>query len=325
MAPTPFRTGLDRYDYVPIVRRPAYDWPNGTRLAVYFALNVEAFEFGRNPGPDFTSLPSPPFHRGYAYRDYGNRIGAWRLLELFGEFRIPLAILANTAVYDVYPEVLVPFRERGDEFVGHGRTNSERQVDMDERQERALLVEVRERFIAEEGAPPQGWLGPFISQSPRTPELLVETGYRYMLDWWFDEQPQWFRTANGRILAVPYPSMELNDIPALINRGASDEEFGRMLTDAFDEQLRGSAKHPLVYAVSLHTFLSGQPHRTAMLRRVLQHIARHRDRVWFTTPGAIAGHVVRLPAGTLADVPAGSAADVPAGTAGVPPAPGNRS
>ena len=80
------------------------------------ALNVEAFEFGRSPGPDFTSLPSPPFHRGYAYRDYGNRIGAWRLLELFDEFRIPLAILANTAVYDVYPEVLVPFRERGDEF-----------------------------------------------------------------------------------------------------------------------------------------------------------------------------------------------------------------
>ena len=79
-----------------------------------------------------------------------------------------------------------------------------------------------------------------------------------------------------------------------------------------------------MYAVSLHTFLSGQPHRTAMLRRVLQHIARHRDRVWFTTPGAIAGHVVRLPAGTLADVPAGSAANVPAGSAGVPPAASTR-
>lgn len=294
-----FDTKLDRYPFSPIPARPTYGWPNGTRLAVYFAINIEAFEFGRSPGNDFTSMPTPPFHRGYAYRDYGNRVGVWRILRLFEEFRLPLAVLANSSVYDVVPEVLEPFRRRGDEFVGHGRTNSERQVDMAEDVERAMIQAVRETMTRHEGRPPKGWLGPFISQSPRTPELLKELGYTYMLDWWFDDQPVWFRTAKGPLLAVPYPSMEMNDMPAIINRGASDEEFTRMLIDAFDEMLLESKGWPLVYCVSLHTFLTGQPHRVRQLRRVLQHIAAHRDHVWLTTPGAIADHVCSLPAGTV--------------------------
>ena len=111
-----FDNKFDRYPFSQLPKRPTYSWPNGAKLAVYFALNVEAFEFGRNPGPDFTSLPAAPFHRGFAYRDYGNRVGIWRILELFNRYQIPLAILTNTSVYDICPEVLVPFRERGDEF-----------------------------------------------------------------------------------------------------------------------------------------------------------------------------------------------------------------
>ncbi len=199
---TKFDTKMNRYPFVPIPERPVYEWPNGKRLAVYFAINIEAFEFGRNPGPDFTTMPSAPFHRGYAYRDYGNRVGAWRLLDMFNDLNIPLSVLTNAAVYDAYPELLAAFRERKDEFVGHGRTNSERQVDMTEDQEREMLREVCNKFVREEGAAPRGWLGPFISQSERTPELLVENGFRYMLDWFFDEQPQLFRTDNGPILSV---------------------------------------------------------------------------------------------------------------------------
>jgi allantoinase len=290
---------MDRYKFSPIIDRPTYEWPNGKRLAVYIALNVEAFEFGRNPGNDFTSMPSAPFHRGYAYRDYGNRVGIWRILRLVEELNVPLAILANGRVYKDCPQVLAPFRARGDEFVGHGRTNSERQADMDEAAETAMLSEVRDIMTAIEGRPPGGWLGPFISQSPQTPELLKQLGWRYMLDWWFDDQPCWFRTDNGPLLAVPYPSMELNDLPAYVNRGASDEEFTRMAIDAFDEQLAESAHYPQVYCLSLHTFLSGQPHRIRQLRRILNHIVAHRDDIWLTTPGAIAEHVIGLPAGIV--------------------------
>jgi allantoinase len=289
----------DRYPYSAIVSRPVYDWPDGKRLAVYFALNIEGFEFGRNPGNDFTSGPAAPFHRGYAYRDYGNRVGVWRIHALFEQFGIPLAILANGSVYDVCPEVLDAFRARGDEFVGHGRTNSERQLDMTEPEERQMLTDVRDLFAEHEGKPPSGWLGPFISQSPRTPELLKELGFSYMLDWWYDDQPTWFRTDNGPILAMPYPSMELNDLPAYVNRGVSDEEFIRMARDAFDEQLAESEKYPQVFCLSLHTFLTGQPHRIKQLRALLEHIAAQRDRVWLTTPGAIAAHVAALPPGVV--------------------------
>ncbi|RWI50509.1 MAG: polysaccharide deacetylase [Mesorhizobium sp.] len=295
----PFDTKIDRYPFIPIRDRPVYDWPGGKRLAVYFAMNIEAFEFGRNPGPDFTTMPTAPFHRGYAYRDYGNRVGAWRLIDLFDSFDIPLSVLTNGAVYDVYPQLLEAFRKRGDEFVGHGRTNSERQADMTEDEERNMLADVKRRFVAVEGAAPKGWLGPFISQSARTPELLVEHNFSYMLDWFFDEQPQLFRTDNGPILSVPYPSMELNDLPAIFNRHASDEEFAKMLIDAFDEQLEDAQKYPLVYGVALHTFVMGQPHRARQLRRVLSHIAERREEVWVTTTGAIADHVLQLPPGTL--------------------------
>ncbi|MCK9508169.1 MAG: polysaccharide deacetylase family protein [Pigmentiphaga sp.] len=290
---------FDRYSFSPIVNRPAYDWPDGKRLAVYFALNVESFEFGLNPGNDFTSMPSAPYHRGYAYRDYGNRVGIWRILRLCEDFNIPLAILANGRVYQDCPEVLEPFRARGDEFVGHGRTNSERQIDMDEATERQMLIEVRDTMEKREGVRPQGWLGPFISQSARTPELLKELGWSYMLDWWMDDQPVWFRTDKGPILSIPYPSMELNDLPAYINRKASDEDFTRMAIDAFDEQLQESALYPQVYCISLHTFMTGQPHRIRQLRTIFEHIAAHRRQVWLTTPGKIAEHIASLPSGVV--------------------------
>ena len=299
-----FHTGNDRYPFSAIVNRPTYHWPGGKRLAVYFAINIEAFEFGLNPGKDFTSSPAAPYHRGYAYRDYGNRVGVWRLLALFEAFRIPLAVLVNGSVYDVCPDVLAPFRARGDEFVGHGRTNSERQIDMAPDEERQMLQDVRARITQEEGAPPQGWLGPFISQSPRTPELLKDAGFSYMLDWWFDDQPTWFRTDRGPILAMPYPSMELNDLPAYINRGASDGDFAQMAIDAFDEQLAESVKFPQVYCVALHTFLSGQRQRIKRLRDVLRHISARRDDVWLATPGQIAAHVASLPEGIVPGGPA---------------------
>ena len=153
-----------------------------------------------------------------------------------------------------------------------------------------MLSAVKERMLREEGRPPSGWLGPFISQSARTPELLVEAGFQYMLDWWFDDQPQSFATDNGPIIAVPYPSMEMNDIPALINRGLSDADFENMLIDAFDQQLEDSKKAPQVYAFAIHTFLMGQPHRVKILRRVLEHINAHSNDIWFTTPQKIAAH-----------------------------------
>ncbi len=288
-----------RYPYSAITARPDYTWPEGKRLAAYIALNVEHFAFGESPGADFTSVALPPYHRSYAWRDYGNRVGIWRLLELFKGLDLPVALLVNASVYDHCPQVLVPYRERGDEIVGHGRTNSERQGDMPEDEERRLIAESTAALAHHEGKPPAGWLGPWISQSAVTPDLLKEAGYRYMLDWFLDDQPMWFSTRAGPILAVPYPTMELNDSTALVYRRMGEADFSAMVIDQFDEQLAQSAGQPLVFALSLHTFIMGQPYRLRRLRRLLEHLAAHRDQVWFTHPGKIAAHVAALPPGTV--------------------------
>ena len=144
-----------------------------------------------------------------------------------------------------------------------------------------------------------GWLGPWISQSPATPDLLAEAGYAYGLDWAMDEQPVFMRTrGGGRLLSVPYPQ-ELNDIPMIVARHASGAEFADAIIDAFDEMLTLSAKAPLVMGIALHAYIVGYPQRLRHLRRALAHIAQRRDEVWLTTSGAVAAHCLALPEGTL--------------------------
>src|SRR5438552_1014529 len=130
-----------RYDYSPISQRHDYTWPNGSRLAVHLSLNVEHFAFGEGLGNDYGAAQPPPNSRAYAWRDYGNRVGAWRLIELAETYQLPYAILINTALYDYCPELIAAFRQRGDEIVGHGRTNSERQADMSLEEERSCIAE----------------------------------------------------------------------------------------------------------------------------------------------------------------------------------------
>ncbi len=288
-----------RYDYVPLRGRPNYTWPGGKRLAVYFALNLEHFSFGEGLGAELAPGGPQPDILNYAWRDYGNRVGAWYLLDAFDALGLPMAALINTAMYDYAPELVAACRAHADEVVGHGRSNAERQGTLDEAAERALIGEATARLTAGEGRPPEGWLGPWISHSARTPDLLAEAGYRYLLDWCMDDQPIWFRCRDGRrIMAVPYPQ-ELNDIPAIVARKVGASEFADMIVDQFDEMSELSASRPLVMGVALHAYIVGQPHRLRHLRRALCHIASKRDTIWLTTPGAIARHCAELPAGTV--------------------------
>ena len=292
------------YEYSGIRGRPVYDWPNGKRLAVYVALNLEHFAFGEGLGAELAPSGPQPDVLNYAWRDWGNRVGAWRLLSLFEQLNWPISVLANSAMYDLAPDLMRAFRERGDEIVGHGRTNSEKQGVLSEPDERALIEEATKILTSHEGKAPEGWLGPWISQSRQTPSLLQEAGYRYLLDWCMDDQPVWFRTRGGRILSIPYPQ-ELNDIPAIIARRVEGAAFADMIIDQFEEMLEQSRDAPLVMGVALHPYIVGQPHRLRHLRRALAHIAARRDDIWITTTGEIARHAAALPDG----VAPGSAAD----------------
>jgi peptidoglycan/xylan/chitin deacetylase (PgdA/CDA1 family) len=184
--------------------------------------------------------------------------------------------------------VIAAFRARGDEIVAHGRSNSERQGVLAEVAEAALIAETTAAIAGAEGQAPAGWLGPWISESPATPDLLAEHGYTYLLDWCMDDQPIWLRTRAGRpILAVPYPQ-ELNDIPAIAVRRMDARAFGEMIVDNFEEMLDQARGQPLVMGIALHPYIVGQPFRLRHLRAALAHIKAQQARLWLCSSGAIA-------------------------------------
>lgn len=286
-----------RYPYSPIDQRPAYDWPQGKRLAVYIGLNLEWFAFGEGLGAELCPGGPQPDVLNYAWRDYGNRVGVFRLAELFAELGWPVSLLVNSTMAEEAPQAIAAFP--GAELVGHGRSNSERQGTLSENDERQLVAAATAKLETLSGTRPRGWLGPWISQSRTTPDLLQEAGYDYLLDWCHDDQPVWMKTRAGRILSVPYPQ-ELNDIPQIVARKREGDEFAGMILDSFEVMQAECARRPLVMGIALHPYIVGQPHRFLHLKRALVEIARRAgDQVWFTTSGAIAAHAATLPQGTV--------------------------
>jgi len=234
----------------------------------------------------------------FSWRDYGNRVGIWRLFDLLDECGIPAEAQMNTAIYEAAPDVPARLRARGDEILGHGVTNSDEQGGLDEDRERALIENVTRTIARHEGAPPVGWMSPWLSNSAVTMDLLQEAGYRYVMDWTMDDQPVWLRTRKGRILSIPYP-IEVNDTRGIIWYHHTAQEFAEMITDQFDEMLAQSARQPLVCPISLHPFVFGRPYRIRRLRRALQHILGHGDRVRITRPRDICAHIESLPPGVV--------------------------
>jgi allantoinase len=289
----------DRYAYRGWNERPRWTWPGGARLAVYLGVNLEHFAFGEGLGAELAPGGPPPDVLNFAWRDYGNRVGAWRLIEMLDELSLPATVLLNSAMYDYAPSLVAAHRARGDEIAGHGRTNSERQSVLPEEEERALIAECTAAITRHEGAAPRGWLSPWIAESRSTPDLLAEAGYRYTLNWCADDQPWWMATRAGRLLAVPYPQ-EVNDIPSVVARKDGAEQFCEMILADFEERLRQTADgRAQVMGIALHPYIVGQPYRLRALRRALARIAQERGRVWVTTAGAVAEAAMALPEGAI--------------------------
>ena len=278
------------YRYTPLPGRPAGSWPNGAQLAVVVCVGVESYRFGdgltENVLPD---VPAPDLVNT-AWRDYGNRVGAFRIFDMLAALGIPPTVLLNTDVYDEAPAVLEAARRAGAEIVGHGRSNSDSLSALSPDAERAYLRDVAERIRAHEGTAPGGWSSPWLSHTPNTLNLLADNGYRYLLDLRLDDQPVWLTTESGPLLAIPY-NAEINDSSTMIGRQASAREFEAMIVDEFAELSAAAAEVPLVMNIVLHSFITGVPFRLRAVRRALERIAGA-DGVWFTTPREIHRAVV---------------------------------
>ncbi|MES3095648.1 polysaccharide deacetylase family protein [Sphingomonas aerolata] len=279
-----------RYAYRPIVDRPDYDWPDGRRLAIYFGVNYEVFDFGGGLGPELAPAQSDPDVMNYAWRDYGNRVGAWRFFDLFDRLGLRTTALLNADVLDRCPGLAEACRDRGDEIAAHGGTIATAQGSLAHPHETRMIADVTER-LATLGVRPTGWLGPWISESDATPDLLAENGYRYVLDWAHDDQPTRLATSHGGLLSIPY-SQEINDLPAIIARKQEAVTFAAMIRDGVEQLLSECDRRPLVLGIALHPYIMGQAHRVPALARVLTELRAANDpRIWWTTAGDIAEHV----------------------------------
>lgn len=303
---------MSRYAYSGLPGRPAGRWPNGARLAVYVAVGVESYRFGDGHAEDILPGVPAPDLVNTAWRDYGNRVGAFRLFDRLHTHGIAPTVLLNTAAYDEAPDVLAAARAVGAEVVGHGVSNSDSLAGLTPDAERAYVRRVADRIAAAEGAPPGGWSSPWLAHTPTTIDSLADAGYRYLLDLRFDDQPAWLRTASAPLLAIPY-SAELNDSSTVVGRQASATEFAEMIVDELDEHLDAALDQPLVMSVVLHSFISGVPFRLRALTRALEHIAAAGDDVWLTQPRHIHEAVLADPAAFAAPVTASSPRDAGAG------------
>ena len=278
-----------RYAHSAITRRPHFTWPGGARLAVYFALGVEHYAFGEGMTENLVAGMPHPDVLNASWRDYGNRVGAWRLLRAFTDYHLPLSILLNSAVCEHAPDLIQAAKSAECEFIAHGYSNSDTLAGMSEESEAAYVEGVAAQMAAATGTRPQGWASPWIAETLHTPDILSEQGYGYVLDWCMDDQPVWLKTRRQPLLAVPY-SQEINDSSTIIGRQASATDFAQMIIDQFDEMRQTRGEEPLVMSVILHAFISGQPFRLRALRRAVEHILKNSQDLWLTQPGQIARH-----------------------------------
>ena len=275
-----------RYDYSAITDREPLRFPNGARIAVWVVPNIEHFRFDQ-PSTSIAPFTANlvPDVMNYAWRDYGVRVGVWRMIDMLERHGIRATVALNSDVCVHYPPIIDATRSLGWEHMGHGRTNSEWINRQSESDERALIREALQTIAEATGERPKGWLSPSLTESLRTPDLLAEEGVEYLADWANDEQPYFFNVHRNTLLSIPY-SIEINDITVFLGNHGNAEDFYTRIVDQFDVMYEDGETSGRVMSISLHPFLIGHGFRSKYLDRALAHICARED-VWLATGGEI--------------------------------------
>lgn len=275
------------YDYSPITTRPKLTLPNGARVAFYVGLNIEHYEVDKPStsifGGTATLAPDP---LNYGWRDYGLRVGIWRMMEALDKVGMRASVLLNSDVCAHYPQIIDAGKERKWAWLAHGKNNSIFHTGLSVDDERKALKHMVDTIVKATGHQPKGWLGPALTETFETPRLLKELGLTYVLDWCADDQP--FPLNVPGMMSVPY-SIELNDITMFLGKSLTGEAFYQMVVDQFDRLYAEGEASGRVMALCLHPFIINQPFRQKYLERALDYIAGHDD-VWLTTSDDIAAH-----------------------------------
>ena len=280
------------FPYIPITRRPKIKWPNDAQLAVWVIPNIEFFSLkDALSGHPFEGKGPVPGVRAWSQRDYGNRVGIWRMMEVLGKHGIRASATVNSDICDHHPEIIAEAVRLGWELLGHNKTNTQRLNAVPPEQERALIRNALDRIAVESGKRPVGWLGSALAESWNTLDHLIDEGCLYVADWVNDDQPYLMDVGGKRIVSIPY-SYEINDSSHIYYRFGNPDEFEAMIKRQFDVLYREGVQSGRVMAVCLHPFMMGVPHRIASLDRACAYMRRH-PRVWFATGEEIVRHYLK--------------------------------
>jgi allantoinase len=273
---------LERIGYSPITQRAPLTLPEGARMVVWTIVNIEEWDIDQamprtvlTPPAGGAPMPDIP---NWAWHEYGNRVGFWRFTEILDSLNIKAALAINGTAVRAYEPISQAALERGWEFMGHGYTQRNMQKVENERDDIARTTEAIRAFT---GKRPRGWLGPGLTETWETPDLLASEGYEYVCDWVLDDQPVWLKTRAKPIVNLPY-TQENNDIAMMLIQHHEAGEYYRRAMDQFEQLYADSRDSARVMALVVHPYVMGAPHRTKYYRRALQEIRAHKDVLFWT-------------------------------------------
>jgi len=278
------------YDYWPYQDRPKIVWPGGRKLAFWVAPNIEYYEYDPPSNPQRPGWPKPaPEIVGYSQRDWGNRVGHWRLMELLDKYSMRGSISLSTALIDHHPEIIEACVARNWEFFSHGIYNTRFSYGMDEAQERAMIEDSIATIQRATGQRIRGYLAPALTHTERTLDLIADYDFWYSCDLFQDDQPQPLKTKTGKLMSMPY-SLEVNDVITYGAMAMTPWRYADILKRQFDQLLEEGEASGTVMCIPLHAYLVSQSHRIRAFEAALSHIASHAADIWITTAVEIAGH-----------------------------------
>ena len=281
-------TQTSRYPYRPIVADRGFALPGGARVAVLVYVNIEHFPLDI-PSPAHAVYPGTqhfvPDILNYGWRDYGNRVGIWRLFDLLESFGIRASVNLHADVCHEYPELIAAGEQRRWEWIAQGHTASSILAGMSDSDALSVIESSIATIAQATGRAPKGWLGSHLAETFATPDLLAESGVEFVCDYACDDQPFAMNVRSGSLISMPY-TLEANDVPGILGKGLTAPEFAELITDQFDVLHEEGAAIPRVMPISLHPFISGHAFRIKHLRRAFAHI-KAADQVWFGTCGEL--------------------------------------
>ena len=264
----------ERCEYSAIVDRPTLKLPGNARIVFWTIVNLEVWDISKPMARQVLAAPTGqvllPDVSNWSWHEYGMRVGVWRFFDLFKRLNIKPTLAINARVIEDYRRVAEEAKTQGWEFMGHSYEQGPIHKEPDQKAMIHRSMDICEKFT---GKRPVGWLGPGLTQTLETPDLLAGAGVKYIGDWVYDDEPTVIKTTNGPLVTLPY-TMELNDIPMMaVQHHESDYLLKRMI-DQFDRLYAESAQRAKIVSLAIHPYLSGQPHRIKYLEAIYDYVKK---------------------------------------------------